>query len=854
MAYTRTVPLSSVNWTSQTYSYLNSNRDYFDTFSFTDSAAPNFVNGISGIEDVILQDNALIILTEPVLTNLENVFPANFQDSLSASSFSDFSTSNYVVTSNSVSSQNIIHISLTDPNNNFNIFSIPLNDDYYYKLHPNVSDDKIILSNKCNYIEHTFVPDKDQTFFLETTAKFSDFLQYAQQGNHFCESDQISSDSAVYWLSGNPYDKKWAKTFYNNSNEISSISVDNDIVSGNFTFNRLGNIRNSNVRDNINSRLNITNFFKTSAEVVIEKNSLNDKFYDLDGEKYIQVNWENPEYTYENEIKTNFSFTCLFKNSDKGGQIIGNRSIGKNSGFSFIFNTGFQSFIKTIPFENSLYTFNSDNLKNYEKTFNNSELSLIASGPEGSGIRWIFDKTNKEIHRVDVDNISLVKITLPTDANITHIETDYQNNLWVMDINKKRFQSFNTDGSLQKSLSFHMFGIVKNWDMFYIPLLGTTPIPTFARVTDFDSQGNLYSLVGNNIRKNSEMFFSFGEKVQDFYVDLKDRVWVYFNNNKVILIDSVTGQKIRETIAILSIKEERNARISGWNDDGIFSTQILLLDNNMLLEIDEDLKIIKKTDLNISCERNFAFSFRGDWTGFKLAKRQNYLNGKFASINDPFLTFDMSYNCVNDTNDSIQHGIFRKHVAYKRYSKFDDWNGIGFVLNNVLGEFNIFINGLSVEHEVFPPMTRLIRHEYPDNNRYNPILIGVCNGKIGTIATHTGKNNQNLKGFIGSIYLYKHALTKGNLVTIFKDDMFQVIGKKLFNKLTVKVPSTTQHRIFKFKNFLKNSIPGTQSNFFDIDVYGEINSNIRTTVEELMKEKIQKIIPTHVELRQINWK
>jgi hypothetical protein len=854
MAYTRTVPLSSVNWTSQSYSYVNDNRNDFDTFFYTESAATNFVNGISGIEDYILQDNFLLLLTQPILHNVENCYPANFQDSLSASAFSDFSTSNYVMTSNLVSSQSIIHISLTDPNNIFNIFSLPLNNDLYYKIHRNVSDEKIILSNRCNYLEHTFVPDQNQTFFIETTAKFKDFLQYAQQGNHFCESDQISADNHVYWLSGNPYDKKWAKTFYNSSNEISSVSVDDDVVSGNYVFNRLGNVRNSEVRNNIEHRLNITNFFKTSSEVTIEKNSLNDKFFDLDGEKYLEVNWTNPEYTYENEIKTDFSFTCLFQNSDKGGQIVGNRSIGKTSGFSFIFNTGFNSFIKTIPFEDSLYTYNSDNLKNYEKTFQNSELSLIASGPEGSGIRWIYDKTNKEIHRVDIDNISLVKIELPADADIKHMETDYQNNLWVMDTNKKRFQSYNTDGSLQKSLSFNVFGIVKNWDMFYIPVLGTTPIPTFARITDFDSQGNLYRLVGNNIRKNSEQLFTFGENVQDFYVDLKDRVWVYFNNNKIIIIDSVTGKKIKETVAILSIKQERNARISGWNNNGIFSTQLLLLDNNMLLEIDEDLKIVKKTDLNISCERNFAFSFQGDWTGFKIAKRQNYTNGNYASILNPFLTFDFSYNCVNDSNDPVRHGIFRKHVEYKKYSKFNDWNGIGFVLNNTLGEFNIFINGLSVEHETFPPMTRLIRHEYPDNNRYNPIFLGVYNGKIGTISTHTGKENENLKGLIGSIYFYSHALTKGNLVTIFKDDMYQVVGKKLFNNLTVKVPSNTQHRIFKLKNFLKNSIPGIQSNFFDVNVYGELDSTVRDKVEELMKEKIQKIIPAHVELRQINWK
>lgn len=861
MAFDRTLPLSAIDWKPQEYTYLNERRDIYDNLFFTNSAVPTFSNGISGVRDLINTNNHVLILTEPIeVDNRINIFPSTFEDQLSGTSYSDTSVSNEVIETSGLWVQHIIHYSLEDENNHFNVFTIPLNSEEYYKIHPNVSETAIVLSKKKDYIDVECLPDIVTTFSVESSAILSSVFKFSKQGETFCESDKISSDHAVYWLSGNECSKKWVETSLLGNYKTSSVDVSSPLPSGVYQYQRYGVTENSKTRNALVPKLCITNFFNLSSEVTLYGNLIDANQYALDGKEYLQINWENPEYTYENELKTDLSFSCLIrpKGNSNGGAIVSNRSTGKTSGISLIYNTGFESFIKTIPFENNVYSFNSNNLKISEKTFENSNIELIAYGPDGSGIRWLYDSTLNQIHRLDLDNIALVRIELDVNDEIKHIETDFQNNLWVMNRTKQYFACYNNNGQLTKTIPFSLFPPIRQWDTFYIPVIGNTPIPTYGTVTDFDSSGNLYRLVGMNIRKNDDIFYSFKKTVQDFFVDLENRVWVFYDKNRIAIIDH-TGILLSDKEIIKSIDNERNARISGWNNRGMFSAQVLLLDNNIILEIDESLNVIYKSDLNITCERNYAFSFRGDWTGFKIGKRQNYINHSlyrgFASVNNPFVTLDFSYNCSPESSDPVQHGIFREHVPYKPYTKSHEWNGVGFVVDNHNGKCSIFINGANVMTKTFPKMNRLIRHEFPDNNRYNPLLIGAYNGKIGIISTHTGKEDENLQASVANLFIYSKALTNGNMRTIFTDDLYSVLGLDVFKSLTLSIPSKTQHHIVRFDNFLKNSFPGIQSNYFDINIYNsELDSTTQNTIEKLMIDQIEKVIPSHVSLRRINWK
>lgn len=872
MAFARTIAASSTDLSNVNLNhYVNESRNVYQEFFVNRNFGDTYLrNSLTGIVDVGVQDGSLFLLSNSAQTSANNrvLYPANQHDLLSGTSFSDFSISNNILSAIPQKVQYLLHVSIEDQSNKFNAFSISLDDEKYTSLNLNFSDDEITLENQKKYTVHIFEPDIPQPFFIEPRhdsngdplplSSIQDIFFQSQGGSVFCESDSISSSTGIYWLKGE-CKPLWTHSFSLGTQTTSAVPASSTMLEGNYVYNRIGNVQNEKNRNALVPRIKINNFFEIDREVSLSDVSKDKLIYEFTGNNYIQLNFNDPNYTYENELKTSMSFTTLFKRGLRGGQIIGNRNAGGTSGFSFSYNTGMHSFLKSIPFQNTLYSFNKDNLKNYEKSFGNGNISLIASGPSGSGIRWLLDNSNKEIHRLDIDNISLVKIVLLPTANIIHMETDFQNNLWIMDNNKKRFTCFDNNGKEKKTIPFLFYGNNKNWDSFHIPILGNDPIPTYALVHDFDSKGNLYRLVGNNIRKNNDILYSFGDTVQDFYVDLKDRVWVFYGANNIMLIDSETGFKIKEKQIIKSILSESNGRIAGWNQKGNQSAQVLFLDNNQILEIDGELNVIASNNISLTCQRNTGYSFRGDWTGFKIGKRQNYIDHThfkgFASIETPFLTLDFSYYCNLENHDPIQHGSFRQHVPFRPFAKYDDWNGIGFVLNNHKGSLSFYINGSKVAGVPFMPMSRLIRHEYPDNNRYNPILIGAYNGKIGTIASHTGNEDEELIGKMANIYLYNSTLSDSQINTIFKDDMYQVFNRKLFFPLKVKIPTKQQCYFVKLKKFLKNSFPGIQSNFFDINVYGfKGTDNLKKRVEKILTERIDKVSPTHTNCRRINWK
>jgi hypothetical protein len=862
MAFARSIPLSSSNWTCLNYEYLYGHRPMFNDVFTNVGSSTNFEYALTGVKSLCLVDSSLLILKETILgyNQRNNIFPANQQDVLSGTSFSDFSTSNTILSSYSASSQDIIHIPLANENQLFNVIPIERKTgEDYYSIYVRENQDKIGLSVKRPYHEYTFVPDVPQEFYMESMVHFDDVFPDALAGLTYCETDSIQYNNEALWLSGGACSRHWVKTYFLGNNSVSSINMGSTNVSGRGIFTRLGDQTNHVIRSGIETLTTITDFFTSSEEVTIHGIPNQIEYFDMDGSDYIQIDWSDPENVYENSIKVNLSFSCLYRHKSVGGQLIGNRNVDKSSGFSFELNTGFNSFQKTIPYKSIVQSLNENNLKIGQREFDGANIRLVASGPSGSGIRWLYDSNTKTIHKLLGDNFSPSKITLASDAEILHMETDYQNNLWIMDQTKRRFQSYDTNGHLQKNIPWSLYG-PSSWDMFYIPILGTTPIPTFGKVTDFDSKGNLFKLAGTNIRKNDDMFYSFGSPIQDFYVDLKDRVWVIYNKNQICVIDGETGKLIGEKVAILGITNENNARMTGWSrSDGVFTTQILLMDNGILLEMNEDLSIIQKTDFIMTCERNFTNTFRGDWCGFKLGKRQNYMSQPlyvgFANTENPFLTLDFSYHCSLDKNDAVQHGNFRMHAPYRPNTRFSDWNGIGFVVDNNKGIASIFINGNIEKSSTFPSMSRLLRHEYPDNNRYNPILIGAYNGKIGTRDQYTGTQTNNIIGDVACISIYSQALSNGEISTIYKDDYNIITGKSLFTPLKIQIPTKDVQSTVVLSNFLKNSFPGHRSNFFDINVYGFTESDsVKSLLEDRLVDEISKVIPAHVELRRINWK
>ena len=348
--------------------------------------------------------------------------------------------------------------------------------------------------------------------------------------------------------------------------------------------------------------------------------------------------------------------------------------------------------------------------------------------------------------------------------------------------------------------------------------------------------------------------------VQSIVVDPENILWVLNGFTNIIKIDTITREIISTfDIGVANLENIVSKNLSflceydrKTNSDKWVAVLIHsgYKDKNLYkLSLDGD--ILKVVNLNTSINSlefpdqiknlNLSFAFLGDFTGYEWKRVFN----KVKYDNKPQIHFKVSATKLKTLTDyketfSRYGEVINYKISAPFYEVYDkDWHLIvATVENNVM---KLYVDSYKLGEMVIP-------RNYDIKTVNNDLYIGTPNGKIENMNTEIASNNLTFNGYINNVRLYDYALAE-------RFQMLFVREVLLSDDIIWDVPTSDLQYLERIERFFKHKLPGSKSPFYKIKISGSniVDDNVRSLIEENVKDALHLSNPSHVELLEVEW-
>lgn len=213
----------------------------------------------------------------------------------------------------------------------------------------------------------------------------------------------------------------------------------------------------------------------------------------------------------------------------------------------------------------------------------------------------------------------------------------------------------------------------------------------------------------------------------------------------------------------------------------------------------------------------------------------NYERKKyFSRLLEDSVTFEIS--TINPDN------IITKYRMSKKASELsdNDWHHFGFIKRGRVVSFYV---DCKIEDQILIPSDESVFYLYK-----TPLVLGADVGKFKLLDDELKISNGHFKGYLDDFRFYDRALSRSDFYYIY----MMKYDKKVMNWVyDTNFETYTEGitRWFKFKS------PGYKSPYFDITIAGLniTDSDIKSEVEDIIRDSVYNTIPAYAEIKDINW-
>lgn len=881
------IPISSV-YQNVDFSYAYGNRSFTEVSAVSSYEGMSIIefNALENVVDTLIDNNSMSFLTAPKDLSFLRTSGAQFNyytdyTSVDVSSSIDINT-------------NLILTTPIRSSTSFNIIPLKsqmgIGNEYDYKAvsdgttsrmydaiyqYPNTP---IILQYKTQTVPIIFeqdalnniiLPDQISTFDINDIG----FIENgAVSGNSPSNSDVIFLDQfdtrfndynyngvpLCLWLSGNNWQERWydpntvtqGTAFITQVNTASTISPILDVPTDiqlvpkqKLSYLRHGPSRNLTYINSLSSNLIIgidewsDRMTFNDIELFTIPTSLNGKSYDvlnMDG----SFHYHMPPT--DDLLDTNdFTFGLwVNQNSWSSGidtQYFGNFSNGE--GWGLFYNTGANSNLLSLPtHEGFVYGFNPKGIKVFEKNIKQSlglsavDIELIST--DLFGVRWLYDSANHNIYRLDTDDLIKTVVDLSSSVNISQMEVNKDNHLYVLNTTNSSISSFNSDGDLETTLT------ATNYNNFTFDT-DNSIILSYADHLSVDSDNNIFKINGINLYKNDSLFYHIGSRVSAFRLDSSDNMYV-LRKNKLLKLDS-TGKKIYDItidlpFTISDFSQEMNIIKREKNGKDYDTLWIVFNSGNYIINLDLDGSIIKRIDVkdvvNLRSCGELHLNVKGNFSNYDIKR-------KFEGISstNPSITVRINLQC------GISKKIVQLHYPINGLQK---WVHLAFS-HQIDGNSTIltlFVNGKAAVSET---VSGIYFVDY--GSKVSPFVIGGHSGKLGARNVERSLNNEGF--FIGKIddlRFYNRTLNNFEIRALAKNKYWDNWSDMVWFMPT---PPTTQME--EIDTYHLNRYKGHKSNKYNIRIKNLTieDDSTREIIRNTITSLLPKISPVHTQLNEV---
>lgn len=558
--------------------------------------------------------------------------------------------------------------------------------------------------------------------------------------------------------------------------------------------------------------------------------------------------------------KLTISLFINVKNWEKidGNQIFGNYS---NSGFGLINESSLTTPIITLVDNNTnnLYNLNYNfslleglNLKNETLTGN----KIIQRLPDYS--YWVFDSNSIVGIKYDVNNQILLQTinnnnttsNLSILTNITQIEIDSNENLYIYDNDTKKYIVLNTygeyitGGTLDKSVNRIEIDLNNNL------------VPCFANYSVIDNQNNLWEIVGGNLYKNKSIFGNIGY-VQQILVDADNYLWVLNGQDNITKIDGfnkniIFTRRIGKNSSLpvdacfdynkksrfmnfIRVPKDSNTDPCNISDSSTEDRLIIVdLNDNNIYTLNGNGDVLTKLNIiGLTNNINANFLSYGDFTGY------TYLR-KFTTTKK---NFSWKIKIANPNGENGKLLILPFDVS----GLTSGWHNFALSFDSVEGKVVSYLDSIKVFEETFDPNIYQIYYDYRTS-----LLLG-CQSIKNTTINDIISIDEGYKfvGQVAELKVYNKSLSQGEIEQLYFSSKYASDDRPLQWNMSVG----ERNYIEQIKHWYKMQLPTGKSKYYNLNIHNlNVPNNVRDVIEKSIKNNLKKIAPANTSLYKINWK
>ena len=387
-----------------------------------------------------------------------------------------------------------------------------------------------------------------------------------------------------------------------------------------------------------------------------------------------------------------------------------------------------------------------------------------------------------------------------------------------------------------------------------------------------DNNNNVFSLSGNGIQgtiANSWVIAKNGKPgisvVKPDYIncDQDNNIWVTYNNNYILKIDSngniIWSKQINTNNPIVTPYSTRVINFIAENTSNGVVYYGLIIDGRS--------QYIYKLDMNGNVVNSLyvpGLIPGGDSTGFDYQRKYVAPYVTTPAVQAKFVVQDSTLPTPTPNYITLTYSTSALAAGWHHF-------GLTFSQANVAG---LFVDGKLVT-EIPTSTDTTFTDQFGNplvsntgdnivglnspyalysiyNYKNNPqIAIGASNFKTGTLNTWIKKPDTYLfNGGIADLRVYNIALNSSDLKAITKNYLINQ-----FIDLTWNVPTSTRGYIEEIERFFLHRLPGSKSQLYNIRIKnsGITDPSVQAIVEENIRAAALSTAPAHTQLRSIIW-
>jgi hypothetical protein len=447
----------------------------------------------------------------------------------------------------------------------------------------------------------------------------------------------------------------------------------------------------------------------------------------------------------------------------------------------------------------------------------------------GLGYIWVLDNKNlwnndtKHLYKVEFDGNILSDLQFNNTETLCSVAIDKNQNIIVCGLTS--VSAFTPEFISISSLPYTNLG--------YFDIDLTNTFVTCAEPFCIDNN-NTYMVA-------SSSDFDLTSKT-NIICDKLGNYWLLFDNNKFAKYNTSHELVLSAEINSLYLSGNRNIGLTNELENGEYIDYVWIIQavDSTVYKYDVNGKYITKIDLSknidygtYSTHNRDLMSFRsnGDFTGYDWQRKFKYLPNNGQGKIKANITVSNNAGITSETLTLTQDAT----------GLIPGWHHFAMTFNCPTSTMNFYIDAHKVDTTTITASS--IYYDYD-----NPFIIGGNAGIFDALDVQLEMQYHHFNGKFDDVRIYNWELNNSDILQLF-------MVKRDFEDMNLNLPIGNQFFVEEVERFFKHKLPGSKSPFFNINLTNLhiTNQETRTTIENIIKSTLTKIVPVHTTMFKINW-